>query len=258
MIAFRQFPNGVTALFEEAPGGGDIRDINSLRNRPAAHPEDWLDKVLLHSEFDLYQVAIGPIEVTVNHAAVAGASTDINLPSGFTTIIRQGQIVESHIDLLDHGLPYVPNFRVISDGEIITNGTLVQSASSRLRTVSPYATASKIRLKDVGTSSASTLAALSKTYQVLVYRDPVADSDKLLDFDRATGRTILALGKFDSSRKMLRQAGAGDSAFDVPLGRTIDIRNGRARSVLANGTTVTETGYDGTFAGSGSIQCAVE
>lgn len=260
-IAARGFPaDGIFAIFEEPNTTGARTDIDAARNAPAKFPADNLDKVRFHVDFDYYQVAVGPTDVTINHASVAGASTDIDLPSGRTTIIRSGQIVASHIDLLTHDLGYIPAYMVISGGEIIAPGTVVQTQTSptRIRTVTPYATTTKIRLYDVGISGSSALSSLSKDYTVLVFRAPVEDSDQLMSFDPDTGRVILGLGKFDSSLKMLRQAGAGDSAFDISLGRTVDIRNGRARTVLANGTTTTEAGYSGSFTGSGSIQCAVE
>lgn len=250
---------GVFAIFDEPNTSGAPTDFDAPRNAPAKVPEDWLEAIRFHVDFDYYQVHSGPTPVTVTHASVASASTNINLPSGRTTIVRSGQIVASHIDLVTHGLGYVPAYMVVSGGEIIAPGTVIQAQTSptRLRTVTPYATTSKIRLYDVGISGSSTLSSLSKDYEVLVFRAPVEDSDQLFNFDTATGRLILGLGKFDNDRLRLRQAGAGDSAFDISLGRTVDIRNGRARTVLANGTTVTEAGYDGSFAGSGSIQCAV-
>lgn len=260
-IAARGFPaDGVFAIFEEPNTTGARTDIDAARNAPAKFPADNLDKVRFHVDFDYYQVALGPTDVTVSHASVASASTDIDLPSGYTTIIRSGQIVATSIDLVTHSLGYIPAYMVISGGEIIAPGTVIQTQTSptRIRTVTPYATTTKIRLYDVGISGSSSLSSLSKDYTVLVFRAPIEDSDQLMSFDPDTGRVILGLGKFDSSLKMLRQAGAGDSAFDISLGRTIDIRNGRARTVLATGTTTTEAGYSGSFTGSGSIQCAVE
>lgn len=261
-IAARGFPaDGIFAIFEEPNTTGARTDIDAARNAPAKFPADNLDKVRFHVDFDYYQVAVGPTDVTINHASVAGTSTAVvSFWGGTGQVVRQGQIVSTHVDLLTHDLGYIPAYMVISGGEIIAPGTVVQTQTSptRIRTVTPYATTTKIRLYDVGISAASALSSLSKDYTVLVFRAPIEDSDQLMSFDPDTGRVILGLGKFDSDLKMLRQAGAGDSAFDISLGRTIDIRNGRARTVLANGTTTTEVGYSGSFAGAGSIQCAVE
>ena len=260
MLAFREFAAAeITALFIAAAGGGDIHDIGSLRNRPAASPADWLSNVLFHSNFDNYQVAVGPTTVTVNHASVAGASTAVvNFWGGTGQVVRTGQIGTTHDDLVTHGLGYVPKYMVISGGHIIAPGTMIQSATAQERTVTPYATSTKIRLMDIGISSGSALAATSRDYTVVVFRAPATDGDLLFDFDTSDGRLILSKDKFDSARKMLRKAGAGDSPFDISKGPTVGIRNGVAKTVLADGTTVTESGYSGSFTGSPSIQCAVD
>lgn len=257
MLANRQFAGGVSAVFEEAPGGGDVHDIASLRNRPAASPVDWLANILFHADFDYYQVALGPTDVTINHAAVAGVVTTVVSKMSYA-VQRAGQIVKTHYDLVTHDLGYVPRYMVISGSGIIAPGSLIQVESGRDRVVTPYATTTKIRLLDIGTSSASTLSAMSKTYTVLVFRQPAIENAHPLDFDADDGGTILGRGKFDSRRKMLRVAGAGDSAFDIPRGPTSDINGGAKKTVQADGTTVTAAGYAGSFTGSPSIQCAVE
>lgn len=247
------------SLFEEAAGGGDVNDPNSNRNRPLNDPISWLDLVKFHSDFDYYQVHSGPDLVTVNHAAVAGATVTLYNISG-STFSRQGQIVTTQIDLVTHGLGYIPSYFVIMGGAIVAPGTLVQVGSAQDRQVTPYATTTKIRLHEAAISSAATLAAISIDYEVIVFKQPVADMPGLgFDFDETTGRVIMGEGKFDSDLKMLREAGApGDSPFDISLGRTVDIKNGGKRSVLADGTTVSDTNYNGTFTGSPSFQGAVE
>lgn len=246
------------ALFEEASGGGAFDDPNSNRNRPLNDPASWLDLVKFHSDFDYYQVHSGPTAVTVNHASVAGASTTLYNLAG-ATFTKVGQIATAHYDLVTHGLGYVPRYMIVLGGKLLAPGTLVQTASSgRMRTITPYATATKIRLYEAAISSASDLSAVSLDYEVLVFKRPEADSDHAIDFDPSDGRLILGYGKFDSALKMLRKAGASASPFDIPLGRTADITNGAARTVQADGTTESETNYDGSFTGSPSIQCAVD
>jgi hypothetical protein len=260
-IAARGFPaDGIFAIFEEPNTTGLVHDIDAARNAPAKTPASYLDKVRFHVDFDYYQVSVGPSTVTVNHASVAGASTNVvNFWGGASGVVtRVGQIVTTYHDLVTHSLSYIPKFMVIADGHIIAPGTMVQSATAQERTVTPFATTSKIRLMDIGISSGSALSAMSKDYTVLVFKQPAETSDQLMSFDPDTGQVILGLGKFDSDIKMLRQSGAGDSPFDISLGPTVGIRNGVAKTVLADGTTVTESGYTGSFAGSGSIQCAVQ
>lgn len=251
---------GRAALYDEPAGAsGAFDDPNSDRNEPLNDPVSWLDHVRFHSDFDYYQVHSGPDTVTVNHAAIAGATTDIYNLAG-ATFARQGQIVTTHIDLVTHDLGYVPSFFVIMNGAIVAPGTLVQVDTARDRQVTPYATTTKIRLFEAGTSSASTLAAISIDYEVVVFKQPIADMPGIaFDFDEVTGRVVMGYGKFDSDLKMLREAGApGDSPYDISLGPTVDIKNGGKRSVLADGTTVSDTNYNGTFTGSPSFQGAIE
>lgn len=257
MLAARPFGD-IYAIFTEAAGGGDFRDIDAPRNAPAKTPIDHLDKVKFHADFDYYQVAMGPTPVTVNHLAIPGATTTIYNLAG-ATFARNGQMVENQYDLVTHDLGYPPRYMVIGpNGGLIAPGTTIQVGTFQDRMITPFATSDKIRLWEVGTSSASTLAATSIDYTVLVFREPAADSDKLFHVDPDDGHIILGKGKFNSLYKTLRKAGPSASPFDISLGPTVHIRNGGARTVLADGTTTSDTNYSGSFAGSDSIQCAVQ
>lgn len=245
------------AVYEEAPGGGDADDPNSLRNRPLNSPQDWIDLIRFHADFDYYQVHSEPTEVVVNHPQVNSQST--NVGGGGMGVTRVGRVESAHHTLTLHGLGYPPAYMVALNGALIGPGSLVQTLSGgRSRKVTPYATATEIKLLEVGASSSSHLTATAITYEVVVFKAPVAENDLLVDFDPVTGAIILGNGKFDSSRKMLRRAGTGDSPFDLALGRTVDIKNGGTRTVLPDGTTFSETNYNGSFTGSDSIQCAVD
>ena len=63
------------ALFDEAPGGGDPKDINSLRNRPALDPEAWLANVYFHTSLDNMEVILDQV-VTINHASFGAMADD--------------------------------------------------------------------------------------------------------------------------------------------------------------------------------------
>lgn len=246
---------GRVAIFDEAPGGGDPADPNALRNRPLNSPAAWLANVRFHSDFDYYQVAVGPTTVNINHPAIAGTTRTIMVNTPTVTV--DGQSVVTEHTLLAHNLGYVPRFMVTYNGALLTPGTLVQTATARSRRITPFATTTHIKLFELGISSADTLAAVARSYSVLVFRQPTIENDYLLDFDPVSGRVIIGRGKFDSSRKALRQAAAGDSPFDIALGPTIDIANGAVRSVLPDGTVFSEPLYNGSFAGSPSLQCTV-
>ncbi len=251
---------GRVAIFDEAPGGGDPADPNALRNRPLNSPAAWLAKVFFHSDFDYYEVVAGPTNVAITHPTVAGKTTETaTLPK----LVHYGQTVVTHHTLLAHGLGYVPSYMVITGSMLLPPCTRIQAdgagtLSSRSRWVTPYATTSAIRLMDVGHSSDVALAAMAATYGVVVFKQPAFSNNYLFDFDPASGRVRLGKGKFDSAVRRLRLAGAaGDSPYDIPLGPTIDIANGRTRVVLPDGSVLSESGYDGGFAGPSTFQGAI-
>lgn len=246
---------GRVAIFEELDTVSDPEDPNSTRNAPLNNPVAHLGKVRFHNEFDYYQVH-SITAVTVNHAAVAGASVSAGTTPSFT---RNGQVVKTPINLLSHGLPYVPAYKIASSGALIGQSSKIQADASGHRLVSPYATSSQIGLLDVGVSSASTLAGISRTYQVIVFREPAETSPWMAEFDPANDVLLLGYGKWDGTLRQLRQTVVADaSPFDLPLGRTTDVHGGFSRTVLADGTTFSSPGYTGSFAGSPSIQCTVE
>lgn len=232
----------------------DPDDPNSPQNAPLNNPAAHLARIRFHSDFDCYQVH-SITTVTVSHAAVAGTTTAIAAVPAFT---RYGQVVKTALTLVTHNLGYVPSYMIESGGSLIGQSSTIQ-VENGARTVSPYATTATINLLDVGISTNATLSGMSKTYRVIIFRQPTADSTYLFDWDPLTGALIMGKGKFRGSLKALRRTLLGDaSPFDIPLGRTTDIRNGASRTVLADGTTYSRYGYNGSFAGSASLQCTVE
>lgn len=255
-IVFMTDPDtGRCALYDENGTSGALDDANSARNAPLNSPASHLDKVYFHSDFDYYQVH-SITTVNVSHASVAAASTVVATQPSIT---RVGQVVKTHIDLVTHGLGYEPAYMIVSDGCLIGQSSQIQVASGKNRRVSPYATATKIRLLDVGISSDSALVSLARTYTVIVFRAPTADSTYLFDWDPETGALIMGLGKFRGALQALRRTLISDaSPFDIPVGRTSDIRNGVSKTVLADGTVYANPVYDGSFTGSPSLQGTVE
>lgn len=248
---------GNVAIFEENGTTGAVTNPNSVRNAPLNSPTAHLSKVRFHSSFDYYLVHSGPTSVGVTHQAVPAATNVVPASNGFAAVLRYGQVISSDILLVSHGLSYVPAYMVISDGTLIGPSTIIQtSAGGRL--VTPYATTTGIYLRDSGASTDVTLAAMSKTYQVVVFRAPVADRTDLIDAP-VGGPIALGRGKFRSTDRALRVRAAGDSSpFDISLGRTVDIRGGYGRTVLADGSTFSMAGYTGSFSGSPSIEGSVE
>lgn len=246
---------GRVAIFEENGTTGDPEDPNSVRNAPLNNPLAHLAKMRFHNEFDYYQVH-SITSVTITHPAVAGATTPVAAVPSFT---RLGQVVKSHIALVNHGLPYVPAYMIASNGCLIGQSSQLQIGATGSRMISPYATASQIVLLDVGISTASALPAMNRTYQVIVFRQPVADSPWMADLDPANDVLMLGYGKWRGNLRQLRRTLLADaSPFDVPLGATSGIGNGVSKTVLADGTTFAHPAYVGSFVGSPSIQCTVE
>lgn len=245
---------GRCALYEPAGSLGDPDDPNSPQNGPLNSPVDHLSRVRLHSDFDYYQVHSVTI-VTVTHPAVAGTITPVTAIPAFD---RYGQVVKTAHTLVTHGLGYVPAYMIESDGCLIGQSSIIQIGNGGRR-VSPYATATTINLLDVGISTNLTLTAMNKTYRVIIFRQPTPDSSYMFDWNPETGALIMGMGKFRGALRALRRTLLGDaSPFDIPLGRTTDIRNGVSRTVLADGTTYTIPGYTGSFTGSGALQCTIE
>lgn len=244
------------AVYEENGSSGAFDDPNSSRNAPLNSPNSHISKMRFHSDWDYYQIHSWTTGIPITHAAVAAASVAV---SSYPVITRYGQIDSSDITLVTHSLGYVPAYMIVSNDCLVGPSSMLQVGGGAGRFISPYATSSLIRLRDVGYSSNVNLPSLARTYDVIVFRAPVEDSPYLFDYDKTTDELILGRGKFRGSLKALRTTLVGDaSPFDIPLGRTVDIANGGARTVLADGTTFSTANYTGSFAGSPSVQCTVE
>lgn len=246
---------GRVAIYEENGTSGAADDPNSVRNAPLNSPASHLGRIRFHVDFDYYLVNSGPTTVSVTHPAVASAA--VGIPSSIAGIIRYGQVISTDILLVNHGLPYVPGYMIISGNTLIGPSTIIQTdAGGRL--ITPFATSTGIYLKDSGASTNVSLPAISRTYQVIVFRAPVSDRSDLIDAP-VGGPVSLGRGKFKSTDRALRATSVADaSPFDISLGRTVDIRGGYGRTVLADGSSFTMSGYTGSFTGSPSIQGTVE
>lgn len=252
MPVLRGFPaEGVVALFDEAPGGGEIDDINSPRNGPAKTPQDFVTQVAWHSDFFQYEKAFPDQTVAVTHPALSGRTIVYggggflwNLP-GFAAY---GQTAEFQHTLLTHNLGYTPLVHVVYDGVLVSPGTIVQSETGgRSRMVSIFATSTVVGLHEAARSSGSDLPAVSRSYDVRVYREPTADPSKPL-FGKTGSNVIIGRGKIDTSKRYLRKVAPGETPYTIPLGPIGDHANGRKRVVLGS-TVITEDNYTGSFTG---------
>jgi len=264
---------GRVALYTEPVNTGDFDDPNSARNAPLNSPDTNLQYLYFHSDYDPMEVAIGPQNVTVNHATIPAGSA-----SGGIVGLNGGRVyggfVTTHV-LLNHDLGYVPDFLILQGANTLNPGFPIQfdSADGRSRNVTAYATSTQIILYEYGVQTSNALAGISVTYTLLVLkRPPVPTGDILFDFDPVTGIVKMGREKFSSERRYL-QIVTGGSPFNIPLDRTVDLANGAPRSVSPDGVIRDiipasfrisygygdpsfgpNGNYNGSFAGSPSIQ----
>ncbi|WEK05784.1 MAG: hypothetical protein P0Y65_05875 [Candidatus Devosia phytovorans] len=248
---------GVVACFDEMPGGGAVFDIDAPRNAPVKNPAQHLDKIVFHSDFDQYEIAAGPVDVSINHAALPTKTTVIGVSSGgggwgpvFTPAVSVEIISDfrqTNTLLFAHDLGYVPKFMIALAGRRVPDGYVVQNAAgSYRRRVAFWANSTGIFVRDSASAAAVACPAITLDYRVLVFRNSEADPAKPL-FSGGPGEPlILARGVIDSSKKYLRRTGVGDTPFAQNLGRTLDCNNGSMASA-SGGVVITEAGYGGSL-----------
>lgn len=242
---------GRVAIWEEPPSGDPLA--------PYDDPVANFDYVRFCSDF-LYMSVTAASTVTVNHTLCAGVSgTGYSVGNGSqntntTAPITNGQVRVSTIDLVTHGLAYVPQFAVLYEGRIVSPGLVVQSGDSQVRRVSAFATSTKICLREVAISSESDLAATSLDYTVLVFADPEADPAKPFLRIKPDTEICLAWGKVTDSQRALRRAGVGDATFYIPIDRTVDIKNGAVRNISPIAGTVDYGIYTGNFVDAEAVE----
>lgn len=218
------------AIYEEAPGGGNPEDPNSLMNRPVLNPMGWLDNVYFHSSFDYYGAVFYNPAVAISHAAVAGLTSQVT-----RQVSVEGQRAYGDHLLIQHNLGYVPRFFAVYNGLLVPHGLPVQDqGSGRKRFVTAYATTTQIRLWEVGWSSTLNLDAVNLNYGVIVFAN--SEANPLLDQLRIEpGTVVFGRGRFNLAWPHLRAVAAGDSPLSVPMGRTAAVGNGSLRVFGADG-----------------------
>lgn len=225
------------AIYDEAPGGGDPNDPNSLMNRPVVSPSSWLSYIYFHSDLNYYGVVASTLGTTLTHPFIptatrlAGGGT--GEASGVVNFLGQQGVSDDPI--LTHNLGYIPNFYGITAGSFVPNGTIIQSEAGGSRFSCMYATTTQIRVRTFGYSNANNLSAYSVTYGAIVFRDVAPISSEMM-LDLQPGRVVFGQGKFISSNPHLRVVGSGDSPFAIATDRTAGIRNGGVRAWLPNGS----------------------
>lgn len=244
---------GRCALFNEPNTTGEPSDRNAPRNAPLLNPVGYLPNILFCSDFDYFQVVVGPSGVTITQDGLATATNSI--PIGVYTYTLVGARAEGNYLLATHNLGYIPRYMIIYNGRLLVPNTIIRNSSGQVRVVTPYATSSQIRLHEVRLVNDSSMPAENYSYTVVVFKQPVASGSALMENDPTTGAVRMGYNKFDSSLRMLRRSGiSGDTPFDIILQPYIDISNGRTRQVFPGGVIIDEPGYNGSFNTSVSFQ----
>lgn len=250
--AFRAFPDAVlVALFDEAPGGGDPKDINSLRNRPALDPEAWLANVYFHTSLDNMEVILDQV-VTINHASF-GAMADDGQNNGAVPEGYYGPAASlvTHDLVTFDDLGYEPFALVTIGDNALTPGYPVQVpaiVNGSGRYCCPVTTSTKVQLSEARVQCSVGLGAVSIDYRVMVFRRQRPPStDKLIEFDPPTGGNVsMGLDRFNSLRRYL-QVVPGGTPFGLTYGRSMDANNGAPRLVAPSGTIYDPVPSDATF-----------
>lgn len=229
-------------IYEEAPGGGDPIDPNSLMNRPIISPMSWLPNVFFHSDFDYYNTFIATT-VSLSHPSRAAGSSN---PT--PNVARNSLLYVSDYALLTHGLGYVPKFYAAIGGKMMPNTYPIQiDGTGAFRYVCVYATATQIRVYETAqTSNVQSLSAATFNYQILIFAESNVDpSMDLLEIE--PGAVNFGQGKFRDDRPPMRIAAVGETPFAQAETRTTAIRNGSTRSYLPNSGYVDAGPFNGSL-----------
>ena len=235
------------AIFDEAPGGGDPLDPNAPMNRPAIDPMNWLPSIYFHSDLNYYRIAARNMNRVISHAALPGLVTQAGNGAGDTSdvVYFYGQTVTTSHELVTHNLGYAPKFFCMYDGKLMPHGLPIQvDGQGRARFVTAYATSTQIRLFERAWSSEVALSAANRTYQVIVFHDPLPDpASPMLDLQ--PGVAVFGQGKFRGGEPHLRADGLGDVQWPLATARTAAIRNGGIRAWYPGGGYVDFLNYNG-------------
>jgi hypothetical protein len=234
------------ALYDEPVPGvteEDFADPNSACNAPLNDPDGNLQYIYFHSDMDNLEVLVDT-EVTINHAAVAAATGSYPSGVGYPWLMQYGGVTDDHL-LYQHDLGYIPHVFTLYGTTILIPGFPTQTESDRrMRNVTVYATTTQIRLFEWTVRTPNILAAVSRTYRILVFKQPPAPSNNhLIDWDPTTNILKMAGNRFSSDRRYL-QVAPGGSPWALSNGRNVDLKRGAVRIANPDGT-VWDTVPDG-------------
>ncbi|MGN6490199.1 MAG: hypothetical protein ACTHLT_20565 [Devosia sp.] len=220
---------------------------------PLYNPLNHLDRIKVHSALAYLQVAV-EFEVTITHAAVtASRGWD------WSTFSNQWYPEDYTVDRLlgAHGQPAAPMCLLRSGQGIVDPGMPVQTnGSGGLRYLDLYCTDTEVRLKERVDSGTGTLPAVTRTYSVMVLKEPAPVSDDV--FLAESGRVRGSLGRFDSDFHYLRAVAAGESPYFLSASQQLDTAGGICKYLDALGNAAYDfylsTPYTGSLSSITSVQ----
>lgn len=214
---------GHWAIYQEPPTGP--------KQDPLYNPLNHLSRIKLHSALSYLQVAF-EFDITINHVAVtASRGWD------WSTFANQWFPEDYTIDRLlgTHNLGFVPTCIVSTGNGMVDPGIPVQSnGSGGTRYLDIYLTATQVRAKERVDSGTGTLSASTKTYKVLVLREPTINP-ALPVFEAEDGRVAGGMGLFDSDYHYLRAVASGESPYFIGASKQIDCARNACRFIDALG-----------------------
>lgn len=244
-VCFRAF-NGRVAVWTKPLTGDPMAPFDN----PLAH----MDKIKFHSDLQYLSSSIVQ-DVSISHTSLAGvAGTGYALgnaggSAGTSQPITDGQLRVTSIPLLTHDLGYVPLVYVIYGNQLVSPGLTVQSLSDRWRGISVYATTTQVFVREVAISSREALPAVSRSYRVIVFREPTEIAgEPTFQVKPSANLFGLGRGKVTQNHRPIRRVASGaDYSFYIPVDRIADIRNGALRIINPDGEVVTLGQYNGAF-----------
>lgn len=248
-MCFRAF-DGKVAIWEKPPSGDPMAPFNE----PLKH----MEYVRFHSDLQYLNSQLISTAMSINHTAVAGVTgTGYSVSNGGSASagaqIASGQVVANEYVLYTHNLGYAPLFFALFNGTVISGGIGVQKAANQQRLVSAFSTTTQIKIRDVGISSAVALPAVTREYDVYIFKNLVADPLLPMFHVKLTNpgkRIIFGRGRISDSQITVRRTKPGDGVqLPFPVSRSVDVRNGDIRSLQADGTFTQLGSYNGTLFG---------
>lgn len=236
-----------------------IYETNGPNEGPLHEPLEHLSATYYHSDFDYLEVAFrGSRAVSHASRAHSGYATNSGTVAGVTVDVqpsswRSSPVVATHT-LYTHNLGYAPFVLVRLGNEIITPGYAVQVDNDNgVRLLTVIVTTTQVLLRETVWTWSGTLAALSRTYDIIGIAKGEESAPTTL-IELGAGYATLGGARIDSSRRYLRAAISGEDQFRVANGKTADAANGVVRTITPLGTarddarfSTSSYNYDGDF-----------